>query len=176
MELKFQNASHYPQWNDRSYQCKCENLTAHTLFIYEGQSLSLKYSTLIWASWWLRDKESTCQYRRCGLDPWQIPWTEEPIYSSTVVICSLWSTTFEVLHLLKMYIFWEEDYNVSYGSRVQVDVYEFSGMWDLFSCKTIVSIVSFSVFPFLSLQIYSHLERRWLPLSWELSVLSWCIL
>ncbi|ELR54305.1 hypothetical protein M91_01485 [Bos mutus] len=23
MELKFQNASHYPQWNDRSYQCKC---------------------------------------------------------------------------------------------------------------------------------------------------------
>uniref|UniRef100_A0AC11B128 Uncharacterized protein n=1 Tax=Ovis aries TaxID=9940 RepID=A0AC11B128_SHEEP len=25
-ELKFQNASHYPQWNDRSYQCKCENL------------------------------------------------------------------------------------------------------------------------------------------------------
>ena len=131
MELKFQNASHYPQWNDRSYQCKCENLIAHILFIYEDQSLNLKYSTLVWTSWWLRDKESTCQCRRRGLDPWQIPWTEEPIYSSIVVIYSLWYTTCEVLYLLKMYIFWEEDYNVSYGFGVQVDVYEFSQMWDL---------------------------------------------
>ena len=128
MELKFQNASHYPQWNDRSYQCKCEAFNSSYIFIYEDQSLILKYSTLVWASWWLRDKESTCQ---CRLDPWQIPWTEEPIYFSIVVICSLWYTTCEVLYLLKMYIFWEEDYNVSYGFGVQVDVYEFSRMWDL---------------------------------------------
>jgi len=47
MELKFQNASHYPQWNDRSYQCKCEAFNSSYIFIYEDQSLILKYSTLV---------------------------------------------------------------------------------------------------------------------------------
>ena len=32
MELKFQNASHYPQWNDRSYQCKCEAFNSSYIF------------------------------------------------------------------------------------------------------------------------------------------------
>ena len=29
-----------------------------------------------WASWWLSDKESACQCRRCRFDPWirKIPW------------------------------------------------------------------------------------------------------
>ena len=29
-----------------------------------------------WLSWWLNGKESTCQCRGCGFDPWvrKIPW------------------------------------------------------------------------------------------------------
>ena len=35
--------------------------------------------TLLTFSWWLRGKESACQCRRCGFDPWvrKIPWKRE---------------------------------------------------------------------------------------------------
>ena len=34
------------------------------------------YAKYLGLSWWLSSKESACQYRRCGFDPWvgKIPW------------------------------------------------------------------------------------------------------
>ena len=37
---------------------------------------NIVWDTLCWIPWWLSGKESTCQCRRCGFDPWirNISW------------------------------------------------------------------------------------------------------
>ena len=42
---------------------------------------------LRWASWWLSDKESACQCKRCGINLWvgKIPWRKDMATQSSIL-------------------------------------------------------------------------------------------
>ena len=57
----------------------CSHSHSDKILFHKTFGFLLQIVNIYEISWWLRDKESTCQWRRHGFDPWigKIPWRKK---------------------------------------------------------------------------------------------------